>query len=118
MIDLKKYNLNQTQHRIIYSISELDIPSMGNIQKLLNISRQALNVNVRDLMSRNLIEEITSDKDKRIKTLHLTKDGNDLNNQINAEQTEKIESIFENVDNDWEQAMKELADEYVKGFKG
>ncbi|CAI2611180.1 MarR family transcriptional regulator [Apilactobacillus apinorum] len=116
MIDLKNYDINQTQHRIIYSISELDIASMGNILRLLNISRQALNVNVRDLMSRNLIEEVSSDKDKRIKTLHLTTEGNKLNDQINAEQMQKIETLFTNVDNDWEKAMQQLANEYIKGF--
>ncbi|GAA6237211.1 helix-turn-helix domain-containing protein [Apilactobacillus micheneri] len=116
MIDLKKYNLNKTQHRIIYSVSELNIASIGNILKLLNISKQALNVNVRNLMKKELITEISSKKDKRIKTLKLTKKGISLNNKINEEQTKKIESLFNKVNNDWEKAMIELSNEYINGL--
>ncbi|WP_053796886.1 MarR family transcriptional regulator [Apilactobacillus kunkeei] len=113
MIDLKKYNLNKTQHRIIYLVSELNIASIGKIQKLLNISRQAFNVNLRELVERQLINEVTSKKDKRIKTLELTEKGIELNNKVNEEQKKEIEALFDRVNNDWEKAMIELSKEYI-----
>lgn len=113
MIDLGQYNLNKTQHRIIYSISELNIASMGKLLKLLNISKQALNVSVRDLISQNLITEVRSEKDKRIRILKLTRKGTELNQKINQEQTAQIDALFKKVDNNWEQAMVELANEYI-----
>lgn len=113
MIDLKKYNLNKTQHRIIYLVSELNIASIGKIQKLLNISRQAFNVNLRDLIERELVNEVSSKKDKRIRTLGLTEKGIELNNKINEEQKSEIEEIFNKVGNDWEKAMIELSKEYI-----
>lgn len=116
MIDLKKYNLNKTQHRIIYSVSELNIVSIKEILNLLNISKQALNVNIRELMKQNLITEISSEKDKRIKILKLTKKGNELNNRINMEQTEKIHTLFSTSDEDWETAMIKLSKEYINGL--
>ncbi|CAI2640415.1 HTH-type transcriptional regulator Hpr [Apilactobacillus kunkeei] len=113
MIDLKKYNLNKNQHRMIYLVAELNIASIGKIQKLLNISRQAFNVNLRELVERKLVNEVTSKKDKRIKTLELTEKGIELNNKVNEEQKKEIEAIFDRVNNDWEKAMIELSKEYI-----
>ena len=113
MIDLKKYNLNKKKHRMIYLVAELNIASIGKIQKLLNISRQAFNVNLRELVERKLVNEVTSKKDKRIKTLELTEKGIELNNKVNEEQKKEIEAIFDRVNNDWEKAMIELSKEYI-----
>ncbi len=98
---------------MIYLVAELNIASIGKIQKLLNISRQAFNVNLRELVERKLVNEVTSKKDKRIKTLELTEKGIELNNKVNEEQKKEIEAIFDRVNNDWEKAMIELSKEYI-----
>ncbi|MCK8625189.1 MarR family transcriptional regulator [Apilactobacillus sp. M161] len=117
MIDLKKYDLTKNQHRMLYIIYALDNVSIKDILKLLNISKQAANVSLRDLISRNLITESKSPVDKRIKILNLTTEGQRLNEQINQEQIALLDEYFVAADNDWQKVMKKLADSYIHSLK-
>ncbi|UQS84577.1 winged helix DNA-binding protein [Apilactobacillus apisilvae] len=89
---------------------------MKKILNLLNISKQALNVNIRELMKNDLITEVRDEKDKRIKILKLTTKGNKLNNEINEEQKNKIDALFKQADGSWEKVMIELSNEYKNGL--
>ncbi len=117
MIDLKKYDLTKNQHRMLYIIYALDNVSIKDILKLLNISKQASNVSLRDLISRNLITESKSPVDKRIKILNLTTEGQRLNKQINQEQIALLDEYFVAADNDWQKVMEKLADSYIHSLK-
>ncbi|MCL0329861.1 MarR family transcriptional regulator [Apilactobacillus xinyiensis] len=117
MIDLKKYDLTKNQHRMLYIIYALDNVSIKDILKLLNISKQAANVSLRDLISRNLITESKSPVDKRIKILNLTTEGQRLNEQINQEQIALLDEYFVAADNDWQKVMEKLADSYIHSLK-
>ncbi|MCL0312197.1 MarR family transcriptional regulator [Apilactobacillus sp. TMW 2.2459] len=117
MIDLKKYDLTKNQHRMLYIIYALDNVSIKDILNLLNISKQAANVSLRDLISRNLITESKSPVDKRIKILNLTTEGQRLNEQINQEQIALLDEYFVAADNDWQKVMEKLADSYIHNLK-
>ncbi|WP_220752171.1 MarR family transcriptional regulator [Apilactobacillus xinyiensis] len=117
MIDLKKYDLTKNQHRMLYIIYALDNVSIKDILNLLNISKQAANVSLRDLISRNLITESKSSVDKRIKILNLTTEGQRLNEQINQEQIALLDEYFVAADNDWQKVMEKLADSYIHSLK-
>ncbi|KRM67642.1 hypothetical protein FD06_GL000794 [Apilactobacillus ozensis DSM 23829 = JCM 17196] len=117
MIDLKKYNLNKNQHRMLYIIYALDDVSIKDILKLLNISKQAANVSIRDLMERDLVTESKSKVDKRVKILNLTDAGLALNKTINQEQIELLNHYFDAANDDWKQVMEKLADSYIHSLR-
>ncbi|MHA8137698.1 MarR family winged helix-turn-helix transcriptional regulator [Lactobacillaceae bacterium Scapto_B20] len=117
MVDLTKYNLTKNQHRIIFIVSSLDNVSVKKILLLLNISKQAVNVAIRDLMERGLVEEQRSNQDKRVKFLSLTDAGTTLNQQICDEQLQLLDQYFESADGDWQQAMQNLAQGYLDRIK-
>ncbi|WP_143404253.1 MarR family winged helix-turn-helix transcriptional regulator [Fructobacillus pseudoficulneus] len=113
MVDLSHYNLTKNQHRILFIIFALEDVSIKKILLLLGISKQAANVALRDLLSRDLVTEERSKEDKRIKYLQLTPAGRALSDQISVEQQTILNKYFDAADGDWQQAMTKLAEKYL-----
>lgn len=102
---------------MLYIIYALDDVSIKDILKLLNISKQAANVSIRDLMERDLVTESKSKVDKRVKILNLTDAGLALNKTINQEQIELLNHYFDAANDDWKQVMEKLADSYIHSLR-
>ncbi|MHA8110406.1 MarR family winged helix-turn-helix transcriptional regulator [Lactobacillaceae bacterium Melli_B4] len=117
IVDLTKYELTKNQHRIIFIVATLDDVSVKKILLLLNISKQAANVAIRDLMNRGFLKERRSQLDKRVKFLSLTEAGVDLNQQICDEKLKLLDQYFEAADGDWQHAMQNLAQGYLDRLK-
>ncbi|MGX4644503.1 MULTISPECIES: MarR family winged helix-turn-helix transcriptional regulator [Holzapfeliella] len=113
LIDYGEYGLSKNQHRVLFCLYAIEEVSIKKLLLILGISKQACNVLIRDLMSRDLVYEEKSEKDRRVKILKLTQAGKDLNTKMNAEQIKIVDAIFDETDNDWQKAMEKMADDYV-----
>ncbi|KRN04807.1 MarR family winged helix-turn-helix transcriptional regulator [Holzapfeliella floricola] len=117
LIDYEAYGLTKNQHRVLFCLYTLEEASIKNLLLVLNISKQACHVLVKDLVERELVYEVPSKVDKRIKLLKLTTKGHELNQQMNQEQSQIIDAIFEAQDDDFERAMAQMADDYLDALK-
>jgi|GEM_PF-4244216 len=115
-IDLESFNINKTQHRILFLSSYLKNPTIKKILKIMRITKQGFNKAYRDLESRNMITSLPSDKDSRVKVLYLTNTGSNIINQLNDKQNEKLNRLLVKYDGDWEQVLQDMVDNYLKNF--
>lgn len=115
-IDLERFDINKTQHRILFLSSYLKNPTIKKILKIMKITKQGFNKAYRDLESRNMITSLPSDKDSRVKVLYLTNTGSNIINQLNDKQNEKLNHLLVKYDGDWEQVLQDMVDNYLKNF--
>ncbi|MCT4388727.1 MarR family transcriptional regulator [Leuconostoc pseudomesenteroides] len=115
-IDLERFDINKTQHRILFLSSYLKNPTIKKLLKIMSITKQGFNKAYRDLESRHIITSLPSAKDSRIKVLYLTNTGSNIINQLNANQNEKLNHLLAKYDGDWEQVLQDMVDNYLKNF--
>ena len=105
------YGIRQVHRRIIFFIGRLPGLTVNELLEVLDISKQALNGPMNDL----------KEKDKRIKQLYLTEQGNMLDERMNENQINKMKQYFsESGDKEgsfWTKVMElyanEIGEKYV-----
>lgn len=116
---LEKYNIQRAHHRILFFINKFPGISVNRLLKLLDISKQALQVPLKQLINMKFIESSKSKTDKRVKELRLTEMGKKLANELTAIQNEKMSNIFNSLGEEykdhWKDVMKCLASD-IEGF--
>ncbi|GAA6113035.1 MAG: MarR family transcriptional regulator [Apilactobacillus sp.] len=116
-IDLEQYNLTSNQQKMLFSIDTIEEITIKQLLKILDISKQALNVACRDLRERNLVYTGPSKTDKRKKVVFLTDDGKALIEKIEAKQLNFINDICDSTNYNWEDTMKKLTKQYLDDIR-
>lgn len=114
---LAEYELSRVHHRLLYFIGRNPGLSVNELLAILGISKQSLNVPLRQLTELGLIESTPDKSDRRIKRLTLTQQGLCLENQLSGDQRQRFARVFEMVGPEgeaaWHQVMRLLAEDQL-----
>lgn len=115
-IDLERFHITKTQHRILFLVSHLTKPTIKKVLKIMRISKQAFAKPYKDLEERQLLETKPSKDDPRVKDLYLTKEGQAIITELNRDQSEKINHYLEEHDGNWQLALEDMVTHYLQSF--
>jgi DNA-binding MarR family transcriptional regulator len=118
---LAEYELSRVHHRLLYFIGRNPGLSVNELLAILSISKQSLNVPLRQLTELGLVEANLDIVDRRIKRLTLTQQGLYLENQLSSDQRQRFARVFEMVgpegETAWRKVMRLLAeDQFAEGL--
>lgn len=112
---LEERGLGRVHHRILYFVGRNPGVAVNALLGILQVSKQALNAPLRQLMEMNLVSAAVAGHDRRVKLLRLTDDGEKLEAQLTGSQVEHLAAVFEaagpGVAADWQKVMAALARE-------
>ncbi|MBM7059296.1 MarR family transcriptional regulator [Pseudomonas sp. UL073] len=91
---LARRGLSRVHHRILFFIARYPSASMTELLGVLGVSKQALNIPLRQLMEMHLVESVTAESDKRKRLLGLTDEGAKLEAALRREQTKLLQRVF------------------------
>ena len=112
---LEKRGLNRMHHRILYFIGRDPGLSVNDLLKVLEISKQALHIPLRQLVSMKLITNDKSRLDGRVRELRLSSAGKRLEARLTGTQLLQLENVFATAgpkaEKAWRETMTLLADD-------
>ncbi|MGA9175140.1 MAG: MarR family transcriptional regulator [Thermoactinomyces sp.] len=112
---IKEYGIQRLHHRIMFFVARFPGLSVNELLSLLEISKQALNNPLRQLIKKGLITTKSSDQDRRIKQLILTKEGEKLEKKLSQVQRGQMNKVFtdlgEEYQNAWLEVMTKLSND-------
>lgn len=97
---LARRGLSRVHHRILFFIAHKPGLSISELLTLLGVSKQALNIPLRQLVEMQLVESVTSADDKRKRLLGLTAAGIKLEQALRREQIRVLQRVFAEVGED------------------
>ena len=97
---LARRGLSRVHHRILFFIASYPDLSIKQLLGYLDVSKQALNTPLRQLIEMHLVESLTAEDDKRKRMLRFTKEGAKLEQALRREQIRLIEKAFNEVGED------------------
>ena len=80
--------------RIVFFIARHPHLSVKELLALLGVTKQALNIPLRQLAEMGLVDSAASHTDKRMRLLQLTKEGSRLEQMLRREQVKLLERAF------------------------
>ena len=92
---LARRGLSRVHHRILFFIARQPGLSVKELLAHLGVSKQALNIPLRQLMQMHLVESRTDEQDKRKRLLTTTEEGARLEAALRREQVRLLERTFE-----------------------
>lgn len=112
---LDQRGLGRVHHRILYFVGRNQRISVNQLLALLNVSKQALNAPMRQLIEMKLIAMGTAEHDKRVRQLSLTASGRKLEAQLTGTQLKQLQAVFKQAGADaeagWHQVMRGLIEQ-------
>lgn len=112
---LDKRGLNRIHHRVLYFVSRNPGLSVNKLLQMLRISKQALHIPLRQLVSMNLVANNKSPADGRVRELRLTTKGKRLEQRLTGTQMLQLESIFDacgpKAEKHWREVMQRIAED-------
>ena len=115
---LGQRGLNRVHHRILYFVGKYPDIGIGELLKILKVSKQALNAPLRQLIEMNLVTRVYASHDRRVKCLRLTASGERLEHSLTQAQTKLLGNIFDQyskqVQDHWIEVMKCIGDSSEK----
>lgn len=91
---LAKRGLSRVHHRILFFIACYPGLSVSQLLSYLGVSKQALNMPLRQLLEMHLVESVAATDDKRKRQLGLTAEGAKLEQALRREQSRLLERVF------------------------
>lgn len=91
---LERRGLNRVHQRIVFFIARYPSLSVKELLVLLGVSKQALNMPLRQLMEMHLVNSVASETDKRKRLLALTAEGERFEQALRREQVKLLERVF------------------------
>ncbi len=91
---LERRGLGRVHHRILYFIARNPDVSVRGLLATLDVSKQALNAPLRQLMEMNLVSSSSGIEDRRIRNLRLTAEGHRLEDELTGVQMRQLEAAF------------------------
>jgi DNA-binding MarR family transcriptional regulator len=92
---LAKRGLTRVHHRILFFLARDPGMSVGALQAMLDVTKQALNTPLKQLREQGLIEFAKADHDARVRELELTEDGRALEAKLTGEQLRMFSEAFD-----------------------
>ncbi|HFH3921404.1 MarR family winged helix-turn-helix transcriptional regulator [Pseudomonas aeruginosa] len=92
---LARRGLGRVHHRVLFFIARYPGLSVKELLALLGVTKQALNIPLRQLLEMNLIDSATADDDKRKRLLGLTTEGVRLEKALRREQSRLLQRCVE-----------------------
>ena len=104
--------LGRVHHRILYFVGRNSQISVNALLGVLDVSKQALNAPLRQLIEMRLVAIDTADHDRRVRQLRLTAAGAKLEAQLTGAQMKLLQAVFEqsgaNAEAGWHLVMRNL----------
>jgi len=94
---LEKINFGRAHHRVIYFVGKKKNLTIKELLSILQITKQSLSRVLNQLVKEKFIM-VSTGKDKRTKTLSLTKKGIDLEKILSNIQIQRIRNVIKNFD--------------------
>lgn len=112
---LERRGLGRAHHRILYFVGRNPGTSINALLTTLDVSKQALNAPLRQLMAMKLVIPETARHDRRVKLLKLTEAGRALETQLTGAQMKCLAAVFQaagpNAEEGWRAVMASLSNE-------
>lgn len=102
---LARRGLSRVHQRIMFFIARSPGMSMKELLAVLGVSKQALNIPLRQLLEMDLVHSDAATDDKRKRLLYLTPEGSKLEGALRREQVKLLRRAFD-----------ETGEEAVKGW--
>lgn len=94
---LARRGLSRVHHRILFFIASYPDLSVKELLGYLGVSKQALNIPLRQLVQMHLVESRMAEDDKRKRMLRFTPEGAKLEQVLRREQVRLLERAFKQV---------------------
>ena len=111
---LGQRGLNRVHHRILYFVGRNPDVSVNALLGILEVSKQALNGPLRQLVEMDLIALRAAAHDRRVKQVRLTYAGEKLEARLSGTQAKQLAEVFEaagpGAEAGWRQVMRRLAE--------
>ncbi|WP_153789103.1 MarR family transcriptional regulator [Pseudomonas sp. EMN2] len=91
---LERRGLGRVHQRIVFFIARYPNLSVKELLAVLGVSKQALNMPLRQLMEMRLVDSQACEADKRMRLLQLTEEGARLEQALRREQVKLLERVF------------------------
>ena len=91
---LERRGLSRVHQRIVFFIARYPNLSVKELLALLGVSKQALNIPLRQLVEMHLVDSVASETDKRKRLLELTVEGARFEQSLRREQVKLLERVF------------------------
>lgn len=91
---LARRGLSRVHHRILFFIASYPDLSIKQLLGYLGVSKQALNIPLRQLIEMGLVESLTAEDDKRKRMLRFSTEGAKLEQALRREQVRLLERAF------------------------
>ena len=92
---LARRGLSRVHHRILFFIAQNPGLSVSQLLSYLEVSKQALNIPLRQLLEMHLVHSSTAANDKRKRELGLTAEGEKLEQALRKEQTKLLQRALD-----------------------
>ena len=107
---LAERGLNRVHHRILYFVGRNDAISVSELLAILDVSKQALNAPLRQLVHMDLVSNEPSAADRRVKQLRLTAAGRRLERRLSGTQMKLLSEVFDNAGETAAQGWRKVMD--------
>ena len=111
---LEQRGLGRVHHRILYFVGRNPHISVNALLNLLDVSKQALNAPLRQLIEMKLVAMMTAEHDKRVRELSLTSAGAKLEAKLTGTQMKQLNAVFvqtgAHAEAGWHQVMRVLSE--------
>jgi DNA-binding MarR family transcriptional regulator len=91
---LERRGLSRVHQRIVFFIARYPALSVKELLALLDVTKQALNIPLRQLVEMHLVNSVASQTDKRKRLLELTVEGARFEQSLRREQVKLLERAF------------------------
>ena len=91
---LAKRGLNRVHHRVLYFVGRNPGIAVNELLTILDVSKQALNQPMRQLLEMRLIDSARAHYDGRVRLLSLTDKGQKLEKRLSDTQTKLFAKVF------------------------
>ena len=92
---LERRGLSRVHHRILYFVGRHPGVSVKGLLAILEVSKQAINAPLRQLLEMKLVSMEVGQTDRRVKALALTEDGRKLEAELTGAQMRFLEGAFD-----------------------
>lgn len=110
---LEGRGLQRVHHRVLYFVGRHPGISVQGLLAELGVTKQALNVPLRQLQEMALVDSQASTHDGRVRELRLTSEGARLESSLSGGQRRRMEAIFRHLGPEaeagWRSVMERLA---------
>jgi DNA-binding MarR family transcriptional regulator len=112
---LASRGLSRMHHRILHFVARMERPSVGELLRTLDVTKQALNGPLRDLYAQKLITFDRAPDDARVKHLSLTPEGRRLEGRLSALQRAQFDATFGALGAPAEAAWRAVMEHFAQG---